>query len=112
MPTGYVKEVFRQFYSKLVNILPMDDATFIAELYQHNLLPGNLKDLISAQLTQKNKVAYFLDNAIKPSVTSGVGISFSDLLTVMENSEYDNVKTLSKQIITSLREGTANNDDG
>jgi len=97
-----------------VNILPLGDATFIAELYQHNLLPGNLKDLllISKQITQKNKATYFwIMHAIKPSVTSGVGISFSDL-TVMENSEYENVKTLSKQITSSLKEGTTNNGGG
>ena len=51
-------------------------------------------------------------HAIKPSVTSGIGISFSDLLTVMENSEYENVKTLSKQITSSLKEGTTNNGGG
>ena len=83
--TCHDKAVFQHFYSKLVNILPMDNATFMAELYKSGLLPGDLKSLISVQDTQKKKSAYFLDNAIKPSVTSDVGTSFSKLLTVMEN---------------------------
>ena len=96
--TCYDKAVFQHFYSKLVNILPMDDATFMAELYKSGLLPGDLKSLISVQDTQKKKTAYFLDNAIKPSITSDVGTSFSKLLTVMERSEYENVQDLAKQI--------------
>ena len=105
---GRDKTVFQDFYSKLLDILPMDDTTFIAELYRNGLLPGDQKNLISAQDTQKKKSAYFLDYAIKPSVTSDVGTSFSDLLMVMENSEYENVKGLAKQIQIRLR----NNDEG
>ena len=37
------------------------------------LLPGDLKDNIRAQDTRNKKSEYFLDNAIKPSVTSDVG---------------------------------------
>ena len=80
----------------------MNDTTFIAELYGRGLLPGDLKNLISVQDTQKKKSAYFLDNVIEPSVTSNVGTSFNDLLMVMENSEYQNVKSLAKQIKTWL----------
>ena len=96
--TCYDKAVFQSFYTKLVDILPMDDATFMADLYGSDLLPGDLKSSISARDTQKKKSAYFLDNAIKPSVTSDVGTSFSKLVTVMEKSEYENVKVLAKQI--------------
>lgn len=106
------KAVFQRFYSKLVDTLPMGDTTFIAELYGHGLLPGDLKDSVSVQDTQKKKSAYFLDNAIKPTVTSDVGTSFSDLVTVMENSEYENVQCLAKQIRTWMRDDAANNDDG
>ena len=101
---GHDKAVFQEFYSKLVDTLPMDDTTFIAELYRSGLLPGDQKNLISVQGTQKQKSAYFLDNTIKPSVTIEVGTSFSDLLTVMENSEYENVKGLAKQIQIRLRD--------
>ena len=90
----------------------MDDATFIAELYKHGLLPGDLKELVSVQPSQRNKSTYFLDNAIKPSVTTDVGTSFSCLLTIMENSEYENVKSLAEQIKSWLRGDAGNIDDG
>ena len=90
----------------------MDDTTFTAELYKYGLLPGNLKNLVSAQPTRRDKSAYFLDNAIKPGVTSDVGTSFSDLVTVMENSEYENVKRLAEQIKSWLREDTTNTNSG
>ena len=106
----YDQTVFQHFYSKLVDILPMNDTTFIAKLYGCGLLPGDLKNVISAQDTQKKKSAYFLDNAIKPSLTSNVGTSFTDLLVVMENSEYQNVKSLAKQIKAWLTDDTP--DDG
>lgn len=111
--TRHGKALFRHFYSKLVDILPMNDATFTAELYKIGLLPGDLKDKISAQDTRNKQSEYFLDNAIKPSVTSDVGTNFSDLLTVMENSEYNEVKSLAKQIKNSwLKEEIIDLDDG
>ena len=57
--TCYVKAVFQNFYTKLVDILPMDDVTFMADLYGSDLLPGDLKDSISARDTQKKRSAYF-----------------------------------------------------
>ena len=112
--TRHGKALFQHFFSKLVNILPMNDATFIAELYKNGLLPGDLKDKISAQDTRNKKSEYFLDNAaaIKPSVTSDVGTNFNDLLTVMENSEYKEVKSLAKQIKDWLKEDIIDLDDG
>ena len=35
-------EVFKEFYSKLVKTLPMNDALFIAELYSRDLLPDDV----------------------------------------------------------------------
>ena len=48
---------------------------------------------------------------IKPSVTStsGVASSFDQLLDVMEDSDYQGVRELSKLIRDSLGETTANN---
>ena len=90
----------------------MDDATFIARLYKHGLLPGDLKELVSAHPTQRNKSAYFLDNAIKPSVMTGIGTSFSCLIKVMENSGYSNVMSLAEQIKSWLREDEVSTDNG
>ena len=50
---------------------------------------------------------------IQPSVTNGRGGRFDDLLKVMEDSDYQGVKELTKQIRDSLRdEPIGENDNG
>ncbi|XP_065888160.1 NACHT, LRR and PYD domains-containing protein 12-like isoform X2 [Dysidea avara] len=106
-------EVFQHFFPQLVNILPMNDVTFIAQLFSSKLLPGNVKDQVRSQVTPADKATFFLDHVIKPSLlTSGLGSSFNKLLKVMEDSEYDDVKELSKQIRSRLRDSQANNETG
>ena len=85
-------EVFRQFYPKLVAMLPMDDPTFTAKLYNRELLPINLKASVSSQHTSKDKSAHFLDNAIK------IDQNLEVLFVVMDDSGYDGVKELAKQM--------------
>ena len=94
-------ELFQQFYSKLVETLPMDDVKFIAKLYSDRLLPGNLKNQLKAEKTSADKAAHFLDSVIEPSMTSDGGKMFDVLLNVMEDSEYDHVKELARIIRTT-----------
>ena len=97
-------QVFQQFYSKLVKTLPIDDAVFTAELFSNNLLPGDLKNQLKlVHRTSADKSVLFLDSVIEPSVTSDGGSSFDKLLYVMEDSEYQHVKELARQIMTSLK---------
>ena len=105
-------EVFQQFYSKLVETLPMDDAVFVAKLFSNDLLPGDLKNQLKlVHRTSADKAVLFLDSVIEPSVTSDGGSSFDKLLHVMEYSEYQHLKELVVQIRTSLRQ-SYNNDRG
>lgn len=101
-------KVFKEFYSKLVETLPMNDALFIAKLYSHDLLPDDTKEHVQSLPTRADKAMYFLDHVIKPSVTTSVGSSFDQLLNVMEDSEYQGVKELAKLIRTSLRKRSSN----
>ena len=96
-------EVFKQFYHKLVAILPMNDVTFTAQLFSHDLLPGNLNDQVKLLAAASDKAAHFLDCVIKPAVTIGVDRSFNELLNVMEDSEYCNLKELVQQIKSKLK---------
>ena len=90
-------KVFQQFYSKLVEKLPMDDPNFTAKLYSARLLPSHLKEYVESRspATRTEKATRFLDQVIKPSMTG-----FAELLSVMEDSEYQHVKELAKQIRT------------
>ena len=95
MSTG---SVFQQFYAKLVKTLPMDDVLFRAELFARGLLSDNVKDHLESLSTSASKASYFLDHVISQGVTFGVGSSFDKLLGVMEESDYQGVRELAKQI--------------
>ena len=82
----------------------MDDPLFVAELFSHDLLPGDHYDQIESRSTRADKAVYFLNHVIKPAMVSDVG-SFNELLKVMEDSEYCNVKELAQQIVSNLSEG-------
>ena len=99
----------------------MGDASFIEELYSHNLLPNEVKDLIKSQPAQvdmavtlwkktQKKTGWYgnifpetLDRAI--SDYSGDGSNLNKLLEIMEESVLDNLKEFAKQIKTSSTKG-------
>ena len=85
----------------------MDDPLFVAELFSHDLLPGDHYDQIESRSTRADKAVYFLNHVIKPAMVSDVG-SFNELLKVMEDSEYSNVKELAQQIRSKLKGGLVN----
>ena len=73
---------------------------FVAKLFSNDLLPGDLKNQLKlVHRTSADKAVVFLDSVIEPSVTSDGGSSFDKLLHVMEDSEYQHVQELAKQII-------------
>ena len=105
-----VSQVFKEYYFKLVETLPMS-TTFVAKLYSRGILPRGLKNKLNLlQGTPEDKATLFLDNVIEPSVISGVGSSFDKLLTVMEDCDHESVKELAKLIRISLR--SLNSDNG
>ena len=107
--TDEMANVYKQFYVKLVNTLPMDDVTFIASLYSRDLLPGDTKLVINSLSTQAEKAAYFLDHVIEPLV----GFSrLNKLLEVMENSGYSGLKELATLMTTALMKGAVTTDTG
>ena len=99
-------KVFKQFFATLAKSLPMDDPLFVAELFSHDLLPGDHYDQIESRSTRADKAVYFLNHVIKPAMVNDVG-SFNELLKVMEDSEYCNVKELAQQIRSELSEESA-----
>ena len=106
-------EVFKEFYCKLVETLPMNDVTFVAKLYSRGLLSREFKNQLNclSDKTSAVKATMFLDSVIEPSVSTGVGSSLDQLLNVMEDSEHQGVKELAKLIRTSVRK-RSNSDNG
>ena len=97
--------IFQRFYLKLVETLPMDDAFFTSHLFTYGLLPGNLKGKLAASSdSPAEKAITFLDHVIKPSVTTPHAKEFSDLLKVMEDSDYSALTDLAETIGRELNQ--------
>ena len=99
-------KVYQKYYVELVRCLPMDDVVFIGELFKNELLPSDLKAKLksSSTSTSKEKAAKFLDDVIEPAINAenSNGEMYFTLLSVMKESEYDNVKKLAETIISEL----------
>ena len=94
-----VMEVYKLFYADLIKVLPMDDITFIGQLYSQDLLPGDLKGKVKSHSTQAEKASYFLDHVIEPSLsTSDSKESFERLISVMKRYNTPAVKELASKI--------------
>ena len=95
-------EVFQKQYSSLVNTLPMNDQIFMEELFANGLLPGNLRNEIQSLDTLAQKATKFLEDVIKPAVTNNGDNMLNTLLTIMRNSDKDNVIQLAERIHTMI----------
>ena len=95
-------ELFEHYYTTLMYLLPMKDATFMDELLKHGLLDGDLKIKLESNVMNNQRASYFLDSVIKTRLAVDDSRSFVSLLTVMKGYIHDNVKDLAKEIENQL----------
>ena len=100
-------KIFQNYYVELIRCLPMDDVTFIGELFKTELLPNNLKARLKSLPTSRDKAATFLDDVIEPGVQAQYDNGetfnqFTTLLSVMKASGNDNVEKLAETIMAEL----------
>ena len=91
-------DLFEYYYQALIFSLPMKDDSFVEDLTKYDLLTGGFKAKLEALSINRERSSYFLDNIIKAGLAVGDKTCFVNLLTVMDNCKYDNVKDLAKQI--------------
>ena len=96
------KEVYQRYFSKLIKCLPMDDASFLAMLTEHELLPGDTEGKVKSQATQTEKATYFISHVIKPSLEVDSRVCFDKLLLVMSESGYKHVEEISGKIESEI----------
>ena len=87
-------QMFEHYYQGLMNLLPLNDDGFVEDLSKHDLLPQNIKLKLNNLSERKEKASYFLDVVVKPGLLVSDNKSFTTLLTVMSNSQYDSLKEL------------------
>ena len=91
-------ELFERYYMGLVFSLPVTDIDFSDKLFEHDLLPGDLRTKLESLTAHNERSSYFLDNVIKPGLAIGDSRNFVNLLIVMKTSKYDNIKDLAIKI--------------
>ena len=96
------KEVYRKFYAKLVQSLPLKDAHFRAALISKQLFYGDLLDQVDAKRINAEMSEHFLINTIDFSLNVGMTNPFGSLLQVMENFDSPVLQSLAKEINTDL----------
>ena len=92
------KEVYRKFYAKLIQSLPLTDAHFRAALVSKQLFYGDLFDQVDLKRTNAEKNEHFLTNAIDPCLNVGTTNVFVSLLQVMESFDSPTLKSLARDI--------------
>ena len=97
------KIVYKKFYAKLVQSLPLTDAQFRAALVSKQLFCGDLLNQIDLKGTSAEKSEHFLTNTIDPSLNVGKTDLFVNLLQVMENSDSPTLKSLANDINVDLQ---------
>ena len=97
--------MYKDFREKLMKYLPMGDILFLEQLRKHNLLPGDLWEQVQAKSTKAEKVAWFLYNAIEPSLDIDKFEPLHRLLTVMSDNELRELGELAAEIKQKIDKG-------
>ena len=89
-------DIFKEFYPKLLEILPID--CLISQLYSKQLLSSNHKERLQALTTKKERAKCFLDEVIEPGIKVDCMEQFYEMLAVMVKSDDPPVRFLAKEM--------------
>ena len=109
-----VKEKYDEFYSPLVDKLPMMDAKFMASLTSAGLFSeGNLKDEVQAERTSAARATTFLDSAISPYIQED-DVELEPLYKLLKAMEKHGgiAKRLAEKIKTAIPYNESNGANG
>ena len=102
-----MKDLYTEYFPKLVRVLPMGDAHFIAQLYTCQLLPGDAKESIAAKATRADKASFFLGNYIETGFDDdGSNPLFVELLKLMQRSGDLVLKKVASDIDSQIKRST------
>ena len=92
------KEVYKRYYRKLVEALPLTDALFRAALVSKKMFYGDLLCQVDAKETSADKNEHFLIKTIDHSLNIGIISPLRTLLQVMESFGSATLKSLAESI--------------
>ena len=95
-----LQERYLDAYPRFLDVIPMDDVRFRAELTRAGLFSGDSREAVIAKSTKAEKVELFLIKCIDPGFSEdGSSNELLDkLLTVMEKNSFLPVKQLAKDV--------------
>ena len=97
--TILAKDVIRKHYARLLEVLPLCDASFVAMMKKAKLFPADTYACMQAKATNEKRVNYILQHVVLPKA----GIYLPKLLQVMKNSNCSKVASLADDIQQQLR---------
>ena len=103
-----VKEVFE----KLVKVLPMQDALFLASLHSNGFVSYNDLQEIQSKPVNVEKSLYFLDYVIEPCLRVGYNQAFVKLVDMVMGDVSGKVKDLGEEIKTKMKDIPTDNITG
>ena len=90
------KNVFKEFYPKLLEVLPINQ--LILQFYSRTLLSNDHKTKLDNMTTDKEKAEYFLDKVIRPGLQIDYTKQFDEMLLIMQSSDDPVVKYLADEV--------------
>ena len=103
MAKRLITELFDHYHQGLIHSLPMKNRVFLSQLKQHDLLPEYVGTTLESLKTSAERASYFLDNAIKPTLSNNhPDNSFAKLLNVTAKSTFEQVAELAEKIKADL----------
>ena len=93
------KDIFKEFYPKLLKILPVD--CIINHLYSKKLLSSDHKGKLQDMSTNRERTKYFLDEVIERGLDVDCTTQFDEMLAVMVNSDDPPVKFVANEMMKS-----------
>ena len=94
--------MYEKYFSNLVEVLPMDDVTFKAQLSNNHILPDGVDAHIKSISTVTEKADYFLRRVIKPSINISQTQEFNNLIATMKECGYAHVERLASDMKSDL----------
>lgn len=97
MAARNAKDGFKEFYSKLLEVLPI--SLLISQFYTKALLSDDHKNKLDTLTSSKERAEYFLDRVIKPGLQIDFTKQFDEMLLIMQNSDDPPVKYLADEVM-------------
>ena len=93
-----LKIKYENSFKNFLQVIPMDDPYFVADLIGGHMFPGDTKDQVKAKPTKAEKTTEFLSKCIEPAFSDdgNTNVMLDKLLDIMEKCDFEPAADLAK----------------